>query len=176
MCFFKTPKEQKSVKWSDDTIFHITSSCSYISTQNSPAAVKSDRKQGRIDKRFDRLCYISVSSQTNYQLLFHFMDQIRYLFFHLVSGVSVYFLVFKQERDLFFCCMEDLNLIFCSELRSNEYKVLDLETGRRANGFVRLLRSTPRSLLLSALWLTWFAGESIAEKMMCSHIEMHARP
>lgn len=52
---------------------------------------------------------------------------------------------------MFFCSIKDLNLIFCSELLSNECKVLDLETGRLANGFVSLLSSMPHSLLLSML-------------------------
>lgn len=49
------------------------------------------------------------------------------------------------------CSIKELNLIFCSELLSNECKVLELETGTLANGFVSLLSSIPHSLLLSML-------------------------
>lgn len=59
--------------------------------------------------------------------------------------------VFFGGGGVFFCSIKDLNLIFCSELLSNECKVLDLETGRLANGFVSLLSSMPHSLLLSML-------------------------
>lgn len=78
------------------------------------------------------------------------MDKIRYLFFNLVSSTAVVFFLFFGG-GVFFCSIKDLNLIFCSELLSNEYKVLDLETGRQANGFVGLLSSMPHSLLLSVL-------------------------
>lgn len=89
------------------------------------------------------------------------MDKIRNLFFNLVSAIAALFFFFffcgegnvkwKGGRDVFFCSIKDLNLIFCSELLSNECKVLDLETGRLANGFVSLLSSMPHSLLLSML-------------------------
>lgn len=97
------------------------------------------------------VCSISLLSQTNYQLLFHFMDKIRNLFFDFVSAIAAFFFCFFWDGDVFFCSIKDLNLIFCSELLSNECKVLDLETGRLANGFVSLLSSMPHSLLLSML-------------------------
>lgn len=78
------------------------------------------------------------------------MDKIRNLFFNLVSAIAL-LLFFGGSGDVFFCSIKDLNLIFCSELLSNECKVLDLETGRPANGFVSLLSSMPHSLLLSML-------------------------
>lgn len=105
------------------------------------------------------VCNISLLSQTNYQLLFHFMDKIRNLFFNLVSTIALFSFFWVGLGDVFFCSIKDFNLIFCSELLSNECKVLDLETGRLANGFVSLLSSMPHSLLLSVLWLTWFAGQ-----------------
>lgn len=97
------------------------------------------------------VCNISLLSQTNYQLLFHFMDKIRNLFFDLVLAIPVLLFFLWGVGDIFFCSIMDLNLIFCSELLSNECKVLDLETGRLANGFVSLLSSMPHSLLLSML-------------------------
>lgn len=87
------------------------------------------------------------------------MDKIRNLFFDLLSAILVLFSFSLRGGDVFFCCIKDLNLIFCSELLSNEYKVFDLETGRLPNGFVSLLSSMPHSLLLSMLWLTWFARQ-----------------
>ncbi len=78
---------------------------------------------------------------------------------HLSSETQHYQQSTLAQRDVFFCSIKDLNLIFCSELLSNECKVLDLEAGRLANGFVSLLSSMPHSLLLSMLWLTWFAGQ-----------------
>lgn len=77
------------------------------------------------------------------------MDKIRNLFFDLLVHRSGVF--FLGGGDVFFCSIKDLNLIFCSELLSNECKVLDLETDRLANGFVSLLSSMPHSLLLSML-------------------------
>lgn len=55
------------------------------------------------------------------------------------------------DGRVFFCSIEDRDLIFCSELLSNECRVLDLETGSPANGFVSLSSSMPHSLLLSML-------------------------
>lgn len=79
------------------------------------------------------------------------MDEIRNLFFNLVSTIAAFSFLGGWGGDVFFCSIKDLNLIFCSELLSNECKVLDLETGRLANGFVSLLSSMPHSLLLSML-------------------------
>lgn len=93
------------------------------------------------------VCSIPLLFQTNYQLLFHFMDKIRNVLILSWPSQCCGFL----DSGVFFCSIKDLNLIFCSELLSNECKVLDLETGRLANGFVSLLSSMPHSLLLSAL-------------------------
>lgn len=60
---------------------------------------------------------ISRSLQTNYPLLFHFMDQIRNLSFNLVSAITVLcsFLGGFVCGDVFFCNTEAPHLIFCSK-------------------------------------------------------------
>lgn len=40
------------------------------------------------------VCSISLLSQTNYELLFHFMDKIRNLFFDLVPAIAMLWGVF----------------------------------------------------------------------------------
>lgn len=96
-----------------------------------------------------RLSSISVFFNGNYQLIFHLMDQIGNLFFHLLSGhfltprgCCIFFLLllfffFWREEDVFFClCVGNLNLIFCFDLPSNECAVLD---GRQAEQLMALL-------------------------------------
>lgn len=100
------------------------------------------------------LC-VSVASRSYPKLIInsYFTSWIKLeICFSILSRPSQRFVFcFFWDGDVFFCSIKDLNLIFCSELLSNECKVLDLETGRLANGFVSLLSSMPHSLLLSML-------------------------